>query len=110
MKGLSRAAGQQVLLIALSLVSLYPLWFIVQTALKTTEAYTLDPTGLPGAPTLQNFLDVFRVMPFGRWTLNSALVAVVSVAAATVIALFAAYAVAFGRFFGRSLPSWCRRG
>jgi raffinose/stachyose/melibiose transport system permease protein len=98
---LSRATGQQLLLIALSLVSLYPLWFIVQTALKTPQAYTLDPTGLPAAPTLQNFLDVFRVMPFGRWTFNSALVAVVSVAAATVIAIFAAYAVAFGRFLGR---------
>jgi mannose-6-phosphate isomerase-like protein (cupin superfamily) len=91
MKRLSRATGQQILLIALSLVSLYPLWFIVQTACKTPQAYTLDPTGLPGAPTLQNFLDVFRVMPFGRWTLNSALVAMVSVCAATAIALFAAY-------------------
>jgi ABC-type glycerol-3-phosphate transport system permease component len=101
MKRLARATGQQILLIALSLVSLYPLWFIVQTALKTPQAYTLDPTGLPGAPTLANFLAVFRVMPFGRWTLNSALVAVISVAAATVIALFAAYAVAFGRFLGQ---------
>jgi ABC-type glycerol-3-phosphate transport system permease component len=101
MKALSRATIQQVLLVALSLVSLYPLWFIVQTALKTPQAYTLDPTGLPTAPTLQNFLDVFRVMPFGRWTLNSAMVAVVSVSAATLIALFAAYAVAFGRFLGR---------
>jgi ABC-type glycerol-3-phosphate transport system permease component len=101
MKGLSRATGQQILLIVLSLVSLYPLWFIVQTALKTQENYTLDPTGLPTAPTLQNFLDVFREMPFAHWTLNSALVALVSVVAATVIALFAAYAVAFGRFAGQ---------
>jgi hypothetical protein len=28
MRGLSRGAAQQILLIALSLVSLYPLWFI----------------------------------------------------------------------------------
>jgi raffinose/stachyose/melibiose transport system permease protein len=101
MKRRVSTAAQQILLIGLSLVSLYPLWFIVQTALKTTEAYTVDPTGFPSAPTLQSFIDVFRVMPFGRWTLNSALVALVSVAAATIIALFAAYAVAFGRFIGK---------
>jgi ABC-type glycerol-3-phosphate transport system permease component len=101
MKRLASTAAQQILLIGLSLVSLYPLWFIVQTALKTTQAYTMNPTGFPTAPTLQSFIDVFRVMPFGRWTLNSALVALVSVVAATVIALFAAYAVAFGRFIGK---------
>ncbi len=101
MKALSRATGQQALLILLSLVSLYPLWFIVQTALKTTQSYVTDPTGLPIAPTLANFFDVFRAMPFGRWTLNSLLVAVVSVGAATVISIFAAYAVAFGRFVGQ---------
>jgi raffinose/stachyose/melibiose transport system permease protein len=101
MKRLASTAAQQILLIGLSLVSLYPLWFIVQTALKTTQAYTVNPTGFPSAPTLQSFIDVFRVMPFGRWTLNSALVALVSVAAATIIAVFAAYAVAFGRFIGK---------
>jgi raffinose/stachyose/melibiose transport system permease protein len=101
MKRRASAAGQQVLLVLLSLVSLYPLWFIVQTAVKTPQAYTTNPTGFPTAPTLENFIDVFRVMPFGRWTLNSVLVAVISVLAATLMSLFAAYAVAFGRFLGR---------
>jgi ABC-type glycerol-3-phosphate transport system permease component len=101
MKRLASTAAQQILLIVLSLVSLYPLWFIVQTALKTQQDYLTNPTGFPIAPTLQSFIDVFKVMPFGRWTLNSALVALISVAAATVIALFAAYAVAFGRFIGK---------
>jgi ABC-type glycerol-3-phosphate transport system permease component len=101
MKRIGSTAAQQILLIVLSLVSLYPLWFIVQTALKTQQDYLTNPTGFPIAPTLQSFIDVFKVMPFGRWTLNSALVSLISVAAATVIALFAAYAVAFGRFIGK---------
>jgi raffinose/stachyose/melibiose transport system permease protein len=96
----STALVQQILLIGLSVVSLYPVWFIVQTALKTNASYTVNPTGLPGKPTLQNFIDVFKVMPFAHWTLNSALVALVSVVAATLISLLAAYAVAFGRFAG----------
>ena len=33
-----------------SLVALYPLWFIVTTALKTNTAYQLDPDRLPDAP------------------------------------------------------------
>lgn len=103
MKGLATTVGQQVLLIVLSLVSLYPLWFVAQTALKTPSAYTGDPTGLPIHPTLTNFAALFAAMPFARWTLNSALVAAVSVAGATLIALLAGYAIAFGRFLGRRL-------
>ncbi|MCB8876765.1 carbohydrate ABC transporter permease [Acidisoma silvae] len=96
------ALGQQALLILLCIVSLYPLWFILQTALKTQQDYTRNPTDLPAPFSLQSFAAVFRAMPFAQWTLNSALVALVSVAAATVIALLAAYAVAFGRFRGQT--------
>jgi len=92
---------QQLLLIGLTVVSIYPLWFIMQTALKTQQAYVSNPTGLPTSPSLHGFMDVFQTMPFGRWTLNSILVALVAVVAATVIAVFAAYAIAFGRFVGR---------
>ncbi|HTW26416.1 MAG TPA: carbohydrate ABC transporter permease [Acetobacteraceae bacterium] len=94
---------QQLLLIGLSLISLYPLWFVMQTALKSRQAYMADPTGLPRAPTLENIIELFRAMPFGRWTLNSLAVVVVAVLAATLIASFAAYAIAFGRFAGRRL-------
>ena len=101
MKRLSAATAQQALLILLSLVSLYPIWFTLQTALKSSKSYALDPTGLPREPTLANFHDLFAAMPFGLWTLNSVIVAFVSVAAATAISVFAAYAIAFGRFPGR---------
>ena len=47
MRRLWSRATQQALLVLLSLISVYPLWFIVQTALKTQQAYTLDPTGFP---------------------------------------------------------------
>jgi raffinose/stachyose/melibiose transport system permease protein len=94
---------RQCLMLVLSFVSLYPLWFLVQTALKTPQAYTADPTGLPHHPTLANFADLFKIMPFSRWTLNSLAVTLASVLAATCIAMLAAYAVAFGRFFGRRM-------
>lgn len=103
MRRVAVTVGQQIVLILLSLVSLYPLWFVVQTALKTPAAYTANPTGLPLAPTLSNFAHLFAVMPYARWALNSLLVTCVSVAAATAIAVFAAYAIAFGRFAGRRI-------
>jgi ABC-type glycerol-3-phosphate transport system permease component len=102
MKNLSTSFVKHFVLVVLTILSLYPLWFVVQTALKTPSDYTKSPTGLPMAPTMQNFFDVFKVMPFGRWTLNSALVALVAVGAATIISLLAAYAVAFGEFTGRN--------
>lgn len=101
MKRASFSLVQQVLLILLSFVSLYPLWFAIQTALKTPQAYALNPSGLPLAPTVENFLSLFDVMPFGRWTLNSIVVSFISVVTATLIAMLAAYAIVFGRFFGQ---------
>jgi raffinose/stachyose/melibiose transport system permease protein len=97
---LSAASAKHLVLILLSVASLYPVWFIVQTALKTPDAYTKDPTGLPTAPTLSNFGDVFRTLSFGRWTVNSVLVTVVAVMVAMLFAVLAAYAVAFGEFRG----------
>jgi ABC-type glycerol-3-phosphate transport system permease component len=97
MKRLSTAAAQHVLLILLSVVSLYPLWFTAQTALKSPQAYSLNPTGLPSSPTLANFFHLFGNMPFGLWTLNSVIVAVGSVTAATAVSVLAAYAITFGR-------------
>jgi ABC-type glycerol-3-phosphate transport system permease component len=99
---LSATTAKHGLLILLSVVSLYPIWFIIQTALKTQNSYTLNPTGLPSSPTFGNFTNVFQAMPFAQWLGNSALVAVVSVGVVTVIALLAAYAVAFGKFRGRA--------
>ena len=37
-------------LIVVCLAALYPLWFMVSTALKTNVAYQLNPTGLPTHP------------------------------------------------------------
>src|SRR5262249_61111729 len=101
MKRTLTTASSHVLLILLSLISLYPLWFVVQTALKTNSAFTLNPTGLPSAPTLSNLSLLLAQMPFLRWTSNSAVVTLISVVAATLVSVFAASAGAVGRVFGR---------
>ncbi len=90
-------------LVIVCIAALYPLWFIVTTALKTNAAYQLDPTGLPRHPSLQALRSMIEDQPLPRWMWNSFLVTVSSVAVSTLIALLAAYAAVFGRFRGHRL-------
>ena len=85
------------------LAALYPLWFIVTTALKTNSAYQLDPTGFPTHPSLGALRSILVDQPLPRWLWNSFLVTVTSVVASTAIALLAAYAIVFGRFRGHRI-------
>ncbi|MDP9286240.1 MAG: carbohydrate ABC transporter permease [Actinomycetota bacterium] len=106
----ARAGGRLVGLVArhsflviICLAALYPLWFIVSTALKTNAAYQLDPTGFPIHPTLGALRAIVVDQPLPRWMWNSFLVTVSSVAASTLVALLAAYAVVVGRFRGHRI-------
>jgi ABC-type glycerol-3-phosphate transport system permease component len=89
--------------VIICLASLYPLWFIVSTALKTNAAYQLDPTGFPTHPSLGALRSIVADQPLPRWMWNSFLVTLSSVAVSTLIALLAAYAVVFGRFHGHRI-------
>ena len=89
-------------LIVISLLTIFPLFWMVSSAFKTgTDVYSLSP--LPERPTLDNFRYVFTQVPFLRYMLNSLFVSV----SVTLIALFfhsmAAYALARLRFPGREL-------
>ena len=90
-------------LVIICLSALYPLWFIVSTALKSNAAYQLDPTGFPTHPTLGALRSIVADQPLPRWMLNSFLVTISAVAVSTLVALLAAYAIAFGRFRGHRL-------
>ncbi len=87
-------------LIFLSVASLYPIWFILQTSLKTNQEYLLKPLAIPLHPILSNFFTTFSAFPVARWTFNSILVSVVSVLCATGIALLASYAMVFSKMRG----------
>ena len=96
------ALWRPAILILLSLITLYPIWFILQTALKTSPGYAVNPTGLPAHVTFGNFVSVVRDLPVPRWMLNSILVTIASVGAATIVGYFAAYGMVFGRPRGAS--------
>ncbi|HLK01833.1 MAG TPA: carbohydrate ABC transporter permease [Streptosporangiaceae bacterium] len=85
-------------------ITLFPLLWMISTAFKpSAEWVTLTPHPLPSHWTLSNFRTVFNGSALGGLTYwnflkNSLFVTVVSVAAATFIALLAAVAVARFRF------------
>ncbi|MBL8835497.1 MAG: carbohydrate ABC transporter permease [Alphaproteobacteria bacterium] len=87
------AARSHALLIALSLLSLLPLYWMIVTALRPeNEIFSTAPW--PENPTLDNVRRILDGMPLFRMLANTALVAAASTAAQLVTALLAAYAFA----------------
>ena len=95
--------GRHAFLIIICLAALYPLWFIVSTAIRSNADYQLNPTGFPSHPTLGSLRSMLFDEPLPRWMWNSFFVTVSSVAISTLVALLAAYAAAFGRFRGHRI-------
>lgn len=89
-------------LIFLSIASIYPVWFILQTSLKTNQQYLLNPLGIPLKPIFNNFSTTFSAFPVARWTFNSISVSLISVICSTAVALLASYAMVFGKMRGVS--------
>lgn len=98
----ARARGAaQALMIVVSVLTLYPLYFVVVTALKTQKEYATNRMLPPAHPTLHNFGDAFRDGELLRWMANSMIVTVAAVAVSTLIAALAAYPLSRRTFPGR---------
>ena len=90
--------SRQVLMIFLVILSLFPVFFMVNTALKSKEDYIDNRFGFPEAISWNNFSEVFIGKNFSQWFLNSTLHTVISVAFSLVIALLAAFALSRYKF------------
>jgi multiple sugar transport system permease protein len=95
-----------VALVALgALIVFFPLFWVALTSLKTAPEIQRVPLQL--APdrwlNLDNYREVFRKEPFGRFLLNSALIASVSAISSAVVSALAGYGFAKFRFRGRDV-------
>jgi multiple sugar transport system permease protein len=101
LRGLGRGALWAVLALSL-LTMLFPLYWMALLSLKT-EGFALSGPGslLPTGLTFQNYRDVWAAGPFGRYFLNSAVVAAVVVAGNLLFASMVGYAFARRRFTGK---------
>ena len=89
---------------AIALVMLFPLLWLISTALKspTENIWQSPPQLLPNQPTLENFSRVWQSLPFGTYLYNSLLVSALTVGLNLLFCSLAAYPLARLSFVGRN--------
>lgn len=91
-----------VVLFVIGVVMIAPLiWLISTSLIEPAQAFQLPPAWLPKPFSLQNFRDVFGLIPLGRMALNSLFVTVISVVGSLFTASLAGYAFSRLPFPGR---------
>jgi multiple sugar transport system permease protein len=89
-------------LIPATIVLIFPFAWLIITSLETSgEALRFPPVLVPHTLRFGNYADAWHSAPFGRFFVNSAVVAVTTVVANLVLCSLAGYAFARLRFLGR---------
>lgn len=92
----------KILLWALTIIFLIPLYWLVVSSLKTDAEITrFPPTFWPHVINLKNFPYVWKYLHFGRTTLNSLLVSITTTILIVINSTMAGYAFAKKKFLGR---------
>ena len=91
---------RHVALVLISIVMLTPFYWLVKTSVTGENIYAYPPHLLPQHPHLFNYVDVWYLIPFPRFLLNSVIVSVVAVIGNLVLNAMAGYALTLP-FLGR---------
>lgn len=89
------------LVVGIILYTVFPFYWAIVSSLKSGQAL-FGTDLLPPAPTVDNYVGVFREQPFLNNIINSLIVAGSTVAICLVLSVSAAYALGRVRFRGRS--------
>ena len=90
-------------LAAISLTTIYPLVFMLLSALKGEEEFIVNPYGIPTHPTFENLVNAWKYARFGHYLGNSLIVVVAGVALSWAVCSMAGYALSHLRFPGRRI-------
>ncbi len=89
-------------LVPATIVLIFPFYWLIVTSVETpAEALHFPPVLIPHTLSLANYPHAWSSAPFGRFFINSAVVAVVTVISNLVLCSLAGYAFARFRFLGR---------
>ena len=93
------------LLLGGAVAMLMPFFWMITASFKSlAEVLQIPPTWIPEHISLRNYLEVFRQQPlFGRFFLNSVIVAAITVTSVLITSALAGYALAKFQFRGRNL-------
>lgn len=90
-----------------AVVSVFPLYWMVTTALKPPSVVmSLPPEWIPTSVSLNNFSEAFANSPVARWTLNSLAMALSVTAFQLLFATMAGYGFAKKQFPGKEIVFW----
>lgn len=93
-----KQAPYALLVALLTLLFVYPFWWMVVNSLNSSAEIFGVPRLLPTSWAFLNYLDIFTVQPFARHYLNTLAVAFVGTAGNVLLAALAGYAFARMRF------------
>jgi multiple sugar transport system permease protein len=100
-KRLTLSSLRYLLVVAATLLLLFPVYIMVSTSLKfEVDAFSSPPKWL-FRPTLENYVAVLGKAGFFRFFVNSVIVSLSSTAATVLVAALAAYPLARNRFSGK---------
>lgn len=95
------SVARVVVLSALALFTLAPLYVMVSSSVKPLGDVQNDFRWWPSRLTLRPFVDMWSTVPLERYFVNSVIVSLAAMAFSVVVAIFSAYAVSRFRFKGR---------
>ena len=85
-------------------VIVVPLFWMISTSLKGTDAlFAYPPEWIPRPPVWRNYIDAWRMLPFGRFLLNTLFITVLAMAAELLTTSLVAYGFARFQFRGRNV-------
>ncbi|SCY58806.1 carbohydrate ABC transporter membrane protein 2, CUT1 family [Paenibacillus polysaccharolyticus] len=98
------AVGTYLVLTVVSLIMIVPLIWMVSTSLKEPQSiFTYPPQWIPDSLQFQNYIDVFRLIPFHRFYRNSVYISALVVLGTVFFSSLAGYAFAKIPFKGRNV-------
>lgn len=101
---LPRLFGTYLILIAIALLCIFPFWWTLVTAISTEgNIFDFPPTFWPQTPKLNNFIEVFEVIPMMAFFKNSIMITLLTVLGKLLFCSLAAYPLARMEFKGRNL-------
>ncbi len=100
LKYIRRTILYLLLILAVAWAILPLFWVVISSFKPDTETYAFEQTFLPRQPTFENYINLFKLTKFGRWMINSTILAVVTTIAVIALSALAAYALSRFKFWG----------
>ncbi|TCL70016.1 multiple sugar transport system permease protein [Hydrogenispora ethanolica] len=102
-KQLSKACIYGLLILGAFFAAAPFLWLIRSSFMTLKEIFSMPPQWLPAEPQWLNYGNVFTMLPFGRFFLNTILIVLLNLAGTILSNTIMAYAFARIRFRGRTI-------